>query len=71
MNDFEKVTKEEILKQGHLGFFFAPLQISRFVVFKKLTWKERFRVFFFGLVSVSETYSVDKPEERTYEVHFK
>jgi len=63
----DQVTKEEILRGGVLGSIYAPLQVSRWVIFRKLTWWERVRALFFGRLLVTETYSVDKPEELRYE----
>jgi len=64
--EFTPVTKDEVIRNGVLGSIFGSLQISRWVILRKLTWKERLKALLFGRLTVMETYSSDQPEIRSY-----
>ena len=67
--EFEPVSCWEIIKHGELGAMYAPMQISRWVVMRKLTLRERLRALFGKTVAVTESYPsepVDAP--KTYEL---
>lgn len=65
----EPVAIWDIIANGELGAMYAPLQICRWVVMRKLTMRERLRALFGKLVVVTESYPsepVDAP--KTYEL---
>jgi hypothetical protein len=60
---FDAVTKEDVIKSGCLGGIYAPLHVSKIVVWQKTKWADRLRILFGAELHVTQSYAVgDSPD---------